>query len=227
MTTPAAFGFSDPAAVPMTAEPVDAPLTAPAAPPALVVPVEQVARRLGLDPATLTEIQVQRITDAVTDATAVVEGELNRPLVPVEVTMRGAQPYLLTAGGLLDRTSWPAVTTIADEVEITSATANADGSFDLALRIGLDGSKHAAIQGFIRAHAVEALRLDPGSGMGQLAVSSVSAEGQSISYEKRSTTDGAAGALPSLRSLRHWKRMSVYQGPSRKGPPWPYGFYRR
>ncbi|MER6153697.1 hypothetical protein [Streptomyces hirsutus] len=52
-------------------------------------------------------------------------------------------------------------------------------------------------------------------------MSSVSAEGQSISYEAESTA-GQAGALPTLDSLARWKRrlFQPLKRPAR--PPWPY-----
>lgn len=193
----------------------------------LLVDPADVARRLHLDPAALTAEQRARIVDAIEDAQADLEAELNRPLVPTVEIREGVWPVMYPVGGTLDRATYPALADIYDDVKILEATANADGTFNLTLQIGLNAAEEAPILRYVRAHAVESLRLDPQSGMGQLAVTSVSAEGQSISYEKRSTQEGAVGSLPSLRSLRRYKRLSVYQAPSRATAPWPYTGVRR
>lgn len=215
MTSPAPLSWSEPEEEQL----LGAALTEPA----FVVTVNDVASKLGLDPATMTAAQRTRIVNALVEAQAVVEAELGRDtLLPRTVTFDGVTPYTLVTTGMLDRLTWPVLEQFYEPVVVTSATARADGLFDLVVQVGIDARTIEPIRTYIRAHAAEEVRLDPASGMGMLAVTSVSAEGQSISYEKRSTTDGAAGALPTLRSLRHWKRMSVYQAPSRVGPPWPY-----
>ncbi len=203
---------------PLAADPTTAILTKAG----MAVPVSDVASRLGKTEAELTPKQRTAIVNAIIDAQAVVEGEIHRPLVPVERAFSAVEPYAYAPGGALDPRSWPVLSTIYDDIVVVSARARVDGTFDLVVRIGLDGSQEEPIRAFIRAHATEAVRLDPGVALGQLAVTSVSVEGQSISYEKRSVQQGAAGALPTLSSLRRYKRLGVYQAPSRVGSRWPY-----
>lgn len=186
----------------------------------LLVSPEYVGRKLGKP--TLTDAERETITDAIVDAQADVEGYLRRPLTSTEVTLTGLYPR---AGHPV--TSWKAWPweDYDDEVTVRSATVQPDGTYTVVLGIGLDAAAIPPIVRYIRAASIETLRADPDSGMGTREVTSLSAEGQSVSYAKRSSTDtGAAGAIPRIDSLRPWRRYStgtVFKPSRPLAAPWP------
>ncbi|MGI5337660.1 hypothetical protein ACQEVS_09815 [Streptomyces sp. CA-181903] len=139
-------------------------------------------------------------------------------MVPTATTLPGISPRWTDA--LEDIETWPVH--IDDTAEVVSYRGNPDGTYDVDLLVGLNGAKEETVVRYVVAHAAESVRQrsDGNTGPGR-RVSSVSAEGQSISYESAPTA-GQAGALPAIDSLNRLRRLT-YQ-PLIRPPraPWPY-----
>ncbi|NGO67896.1 hypothetical protein [Streptomyces boncukensis] len=186
----------------------------------LVGSPEAVADALGVA-LPLTAAQRGRYEQTLRDAQADVVAYLNRPLVPRAVTLRAVSPSGI--GDPEDPCSWP-VDLSDDFVEVTAWRQNPDGTYDVDLLVGLDGAREEKVVRYVVAHAAESIRQRPDQDGGR-RVSSVSAEGQSISYESAPST-GQAGALPTLASLNGLRRLALQRvgGPPRA--PWPYSSSR-
>jgi hypothetical protein len=187
-----------------------------------VATVERVAVHLGVDPASLTALQRARIEEALYASRGKVVEEIGRG----ELVQRA---YVLTAQWpqpgyeLTDWRAWPQVLDLDDHVEVVSATPDLDsGLFVLHLLLGIDAEKEDPIQRFILADAVAALSSDPSAGVGERALRSVSAEGQSITWVDAPTQAGLAGAAPTLASLRKYKRKVWHQPVGSTSRAWPY-----
>jgi len=173
-------------------------VTAPLPP--LIVPVDQVARLAGLDP---TEEQVQfAVEAAIRAATAAAEGYLRRMVVPVQLTQRGVRP--LDSG-------WPLEHPPARIVSVTPETDPTGwetGFFTVVYETGLDGREpqYAAIREWVTAAAQVHPAVRRLSGSAGREVRSVSAEGQSVSYEPIPGASAAPTAgVPPLTSLDFWR----------------------
>jgi hypothetical protein len=177
----------------------------------LVTSPEEVARRLRL-PLPLTTEQREDFTDEIRQAQSDVEGYLARSLVPTLLQLHAVMPRY----GV-------------DVYEVDSCTALGDGTYDVTLRVGLDGAAERPIRRYVAAHASETLRLN--GAYGQRRVTSVSAEGQSVSYETDAKSGSAAavsapakpGELPKISSLDRYKWVPVFSRPKVAAAPWPYG----
>jgi hypothetical protein len=191
----------------------------------LVASVGEVASRLRLG-AGLTDEQTQIILDALQDAQAYLEGELNRPLVPQLVTVQGAE----LQGGWLDMdkaSSYYGLTSrFDDKITILAKRANANGTFDLDLRVGLDGPNTPAIRRFVVLSAVKTIDEDPSTGMARpRQVTSLSAEGQSINYGSAAAAADIGGQVPpavSTLKQRHLKRGVFIRTETAGDAKWPY-----
>ncbi|MFJ5121964.1 hypothetical protein [Kitasatospora sp. NPDC088548] len=183
----------------------------------LVAAPEEVADKLRI-PLPLTETQRDDLRTAIEDAQSDVEAYLARPLIPQLVTLAGARP----APGV-DLTTWKAWAHCGpdDDFTIEGLTVRSDGTYDVQLRVGLDGAAERPIRRYIVAHAAEACRNTPGAD-GDRRVSSLSAEGQSISYDG-APGPGQAGSLPTLLSLDGYRQPPVYVRPRPPIAPWPAG----
>ncbi len=185
--------------------------------PTLLVQPEVVARKLGVRTA-LTADQRETIEDAILDATQTVEGYLQRPLTPRAQTVTGLYPR--PGYALEDWRAWSVE--IDDDYAVATAVAKDDGTYDVTFTVGLDAAQHPDIVRYVRVHAVETVRLDDESGMGKRRVSSMSAEGQSMSWESGRAPSGDAGALPALESLKRHRRLpGAYQAKRPAPAPWP------
>lgn len=184
-------------------------------PDTLLVPVEKVAPWLGLEPATLNDIQTELITDAILDAQSKVTEFLCRPLEPRSETLRGL--YRDEAYPHTDVRAWPEAETVLDDrLKVASYAVNADNAqrFDVTFDVGLDVETDPeldAIRRFIRQDAVAGLQGAAALVVLGIAreVTSVSAEGQSVSYAKKPSSPDAAGGQMTVGSLRRWKRYAV------------------
>ncbi|MEV7512076.1 hypothetical protein AB0O57_29380 [Streptomyces sp. NPDC091201] len=188
----------------------------------LITSPESVADELGV-PLPLTAAQRTVLQNAVRKAQADVTSYLGRPLVPRATTLRAVTPRWSDA--LDDPDSWP----LPDQDDITEVAAYrqlADGTYDVDFLIGLNGATEEPIVRYVTSHAAESERQRPGGlGADGRRVSSVSAEGQAISYET-SPAAGQPGALPALETLSSLRRL-VYRPLSRTPrPPWPYSSTR-
>lgn len=171
----------------------------------------------------LSDEQRETLEVAIEDAQADVEGYLNRPLAEPRHEVAQRRYPVFGAQDLRDYRSWPGLIDLYDDrVKVESWTDNGDGSYDVKVLVGLDGAAERPIVRYVVAHAAESVRTDPSSGMGKRRVTSVSAEGQSVSYEKGAAAEGSAGALPTLKSLARYRRLSAFSRPSGATPPWPY-----
>lgn len=188
----------------------------------LVASPEAVADALGV-PLPITAEQRSALETAIRNAQADVVGYLNRPVVPKAITLRAVTPFF--TGDLDDADSWP-LPDQDDTVRVIAYRPHADGTYDVDFLVGLNGATEETIVRYVTAHAAESERQRPGGvGNSGRRVSSVSAEGQSISYEA-APTEGQAGALPALATLNRLRRR-LYQPLNRPPrPPWPYSSSR-
>lgn len=184
--------------------------------------LEDVGVRCGLT-LPLTEDQAVSIANAIEDATADVEAFLNRPLTVTSRTLAGIYPVF--GADPDDWRAWPQFNIYDDRVTVVSWTANVDGTFDVTANIGLDGATEPSIVRAITESARIALLIDPNSGIGRRRIASVSAEGQSISYERIGSTRGGdpMGAAPTFDRLARFRRHAAYQSTRVDSTPWPYG----
>lgn len=184
--------------------------------PDLVASPEDVAVRLRV-PLPVTPVQRQVLLDAVGAAQGDVEAYLGRALVSRVEVIESAYPAM---GGLLgDAGTWP-VARYDDTVTVVGFEPWPDGAYTVTVRVGLDGRGTRAVHQFVVAHAGEAVRREA-TGMGQRTVTSLSAEGQSVSYDKGSVAEGAAGSLPNMKTLARYRRLSVFQRARASEPLWP------
>lgn len=206
-----------PAAIDRTAY-VDLPLDS-----GLVASPEAVADELGV-PLPLTAPQRTTLQNAVRKAQADVTSYLGRTLIPRATTLRAVTPRWM-ADALDDPDSWP-LPDPDDIVEVAAYRHLGDGTYDVDFLIGLNGAAEEPIVRYVTSHAAESERQRPGGiGADGRRVSSVSAEGQSVSYET-SPAAGQPGALPAIETLSSLRRL-VYRPLSRPArAPWPYSSTR-
>lgn len=191
----------------------------------LLASPEQLADELGV-PLPLSPAQREAFRDRISKAQEDVAGHLRRPLVPTPKTLRGVTPMPFEP--LDQATAWP-VPDVDDIVTVVSYTQETDGTYTVRLLVGLDAAAEKPIVNFVLAHAAERIRNSPGSeptAGGGRRITSVSAEGQSVSYET-APVPGQAGALPTLDSLNHYRKLMWRPLPTASAAPWPYGGSRR
>lgn len=193
-----------------------------------VISAESVAARLGL-PVPLDPAVQARITEAIEDAEAKVVGELHRPIVAYEDTVPDLEPSYTDTYGLGDWHVWPQVRDRYDDVYVVKgyvpAASGDPDLYDVTFTVGLDVANDPAlapIRQFIKQDAIGTLRADDTFKAVARQVTSVSAEGQSVSYATGAGAVDAAGGGLTLHSLRRWKRRAVYQRNARPLAPWPY-----
>lgn len=191
----------------------------------LLASAEQIADKLKI-PLPLTAQQREEFRDAITDAQSDVAGYLMQPLIPQPRTLTAVYP--LYGYDLYDPRAWP-LRSVDDVVTVTGYSEKEDGTYDVQLLLGLNAAAEPPIVRYVIAHAVEALRNDPAgspdAGAGR-RVTSLSAEGQSVSYDS-APTEGQAGALPTLASLAGYRKRVYRPIPVVPAAPWPYGRGRR
>ncbi|WP_328491169.1 hypothetical protein [Streptomyces zaomyceticus] len=187
----------------------------------LVTSPEAVAKELGAA-LPLTAEQRDDLLTAIRKAQADVVGYLGQPVVPQLVTRAGLTPRW--GDQLEDVDEWPFTTD--DLVQVAAYRERQDGTYDVDFLVGLDGVAVEPVVRYVTTHAAETERNRPGGvGAQGRRTSSVSAEGQSISYEAAPTA-GQAGALPTLDSLSRWKRRLFQPLNQPARPPWPYSSSR-
>ncbi|MGX1907618.1 hypothetical protein ACWIID_01950 [Streptomyces phaeochromogenes] len=189
----------------------------------LVTSPEAVAKELGV-PLPLSAEQRDDLLTAIRKAQADVVSYLGQPVIPLLATRPALTPYWRAHEDLNQADSWPFES--EDQVQVSAYRDRGDGTYDVDFLVGLDGASVDPIVRYVTTHAAESERLRPG-GVGSQGrrVSSVSAEGQSISYES-APVEGQAGALPALNGLSRWKRR-LFQPLNRPArPPWPYSSSR-
>lgn len=183
----------------------------------LVTSPEAVAKELG-QALPLTAEQRDDLITAIRKAQADVVGYLGQPIIPRLVTCTGLTPR--RNDQLEDLNTWTFDTD--DRAHVAAHRDRQDGTYDVDFAVGLDGTTIEPIVRYVTAHAAESERNRPaGVGAQTRRVSSVSAEGQAISYEATPTA-GQAGAPPLLDSLSRWKRRLFQPLNQPARAPWPY-----
>lgn len=199
----------------------------------LAVDPDALARRLGIATPVVDPPLRQRLLDAIADAQADVEGYLGRVVTPIQVTDTGRYEY--ADGWRLSQHPVVEIVSVTPETGPSGPT----GSFTVVYLAGLDAANDPQLTPIRRyilaqaseADAVRALMPDPQLGR---RVTSLSAEGQSVSYEAGNRGGGTsletahAGDSPALASLDRWKLAGRrVSSPSwqrwRNGPFAPYG----
>ncbi|MET8006165.1 hypothetical protein [Nonomuraea glycinis] len=184
----------------------------------LVVTPERVAVRAGL-PLPLSEEQRLVVAEAIGDGFGEVAAYLGRPPLPEEIEEAGVLPD--------GRGGWELVHGPADEV--LSAVAETDaggdltGRYTVTYRAGLDPASNSvygrALARYVAAAAAASpmvRRVVQQAEPDARLVKQANVEGQGITWEDSGGGEagsGAAGAPPTLDSLKRWKRRSVYQEP--------------
>lgn len=195
-----------------------------------IATIGEVCTRLQVVEADLTDPQRDAIRAALWDAAADVEDALYRPIIPTDKAFTGVTPF--PGFALDDWHAWPPAYDFDDEVRVKSRAVQSDGTYNITLSVGLDGPNTAGVRRFVIAAATNVIRESPDVALGNRQVTSLSADGQSVSYAQ-STTAAAGGdstrgpgAAPTIEALKraHMRRSSgVYARREGSQPPWPYG----
>lgn len=188
----------------------------------LLASAEEIADKLGVS-LPLTAAQREKYRDAIAEAQKDIVGYLGRPLVPHPESLLSVTP--LYGYAFTDSRAWP-VQGLDDVASVVSYADNLDGTYDVRLLVGLDGAAEEPITRYVVAHATEGIRNSPETAGGERRVTSVSAEGQSISYDSAPAA-GQAGALPTLDSLSGYRKRLYRPIAVTPATPWPYGRGRR
>ncbi|WP_433860151.1 hypothetical protein [Streptomyces kronopolitis] len=191
---------------------------------ALIASAEDIASELGVS-LPITAAQREEYRDAIAKAQADVEAYLGRPLIPQPRTLLEVTP--LFGYDLDDPQAWP-IQHFDDVTTVISHVANLDDrdTYTVQLLVGLDAAVEDPIRAYVVAHASERIRNSPSSAEGERRVTSVSAEGQSISYDSAPVA-GQPGALPTLDSLSGYRKRLYRPIAVTPAAPWPYGRGRR
>lgn len=96
--------------------------------------------------------------------------------------------------------------------------------FDVTFEVGLslEWPETQPIRDFLVADAVESLYGDTLFPDVAREITSLSGDGQSVSYAKRPATPDAAGGQLSIGTLARFKRYNVGVSPTPARAPWPY-----
>jgi hypothetical protein len=202
--------------------------------PPLVVPVDQVARRAGLD-ADNADVQWQ-VEQAIRAATADVEAYLRRPVTVRQYVLRHVPPVPARAQGLqvpAPDTGWqlPVQPVVSVDNVVAEYTSDqyATGLFTVTYTAGLDAVADPDLEPIRRRVAAAALA-DPQLARyvvqvpGARLPRTVSTEGQSITYEARPAVPEAPGGVPPLTTLERWQNRVVYTRQDAPGNPHPGGW---
>lgn len=193
----------------------------------LVVSPEAVGVELGLG-LPLTAAQRSTLTTQIRASQGRVRAYLNRPLIPERRTFTNHVPD--TRYDTLTTRAWPGILEEADDrFEVLSATESS-GVWTVVALVGLDcvdADETQIVRDFITADAADRARTTPELGLGERVVTSVSADGQSVSYERRAQAPAGGiggartGAPMTLQEMQRFRRRTVYTSP-RVAPRFPY-----
>ncbi|WP_431959447.1 hypothetical protein [Actinacidiphila sp. bgisy160] len=183
----------------------------------LVTSPEEVAVRLDIK-LPLSAEQRDRFAQAIEDAQGDVRNYLGRDLAVGYATYPGVSPNWAAARRIDDWRTWRHLV-VGDDFDVVAVVDRGHGLYDVTVRTGLEPEAETAVRRYVTAHAGEALRSRGSDGTRR--TTSVSAEGQSVSYEATPTT-GQPGSLPSLEDLAPYRAMPVGSPPRIHRMPWPY-----
>lgn len=199
----------------------------------LVVSPETIAVKAGIS-LPLSAEDRDTLTEAILDAQADVEGYLGRPVVPITYVETGRYPGA-DGWDLVEHGDDPVVTVISAIPETDAETTQPTGYYTVTYTAGLDARREEVlrpIRRYITAHAMnspEITRLWVTAG-GRGQVKTVSAEGQSITFESATLGGGGnagsgnPGALPTLSSLDRWRLAGRRVHVARtRTTVWPFG----
>lgn len=187
----------------------------------LIVAVDVVARRFNKEASALSELERELIEDYIVDGADAVEAEIGRSPFARSVTLARRHPVSLRYP-LDDARAWDLYDVLGDTYRVVTATPDEQGSYTLDVLVGLDGPNERPIVRFVTAHAEASVRKNPSlKHLYTRKVTSVSAEGQSLSYGDDTPGKQEAGAGPDLSTLRRYKRVAVHKVAGRMDPPWP------
>jgi hypothetical protein len=200
----------------------------------LPVTPEELADRLGI---ASSEHSHKRVLEgAIRDAMADVEAYLGRVIVPTEFTETGR--YDVGTGWNLTPQDHPVRSIVSVVAETVGDPPVPTGYFTVTYLAGIDCTepKYRPILRYITAHAMNdpaVVRLWEQFSSGARTITSVSAEGQSVTYGAASlggggaAGSGAPGALPTKASLDRWRvagrRAFVRRTHGSDLDAWPYG----
>ncbi|GAA4209336.1 hypothetical protein GCM10022252_75680 [Streptosporangium oxazolinicum] len=183
-----------------------------------VVEPEDVADLAGI-PLPLDQPARTVLERAIAKALAAVTAYLGRPAVPATFTQSGAR----SLDGVWQLDYGPVISITSATPETDPLSGQETGAYTVVYTAGKDPAADpvyaAALAEYVTAHAAAAsptVRLADEAGVARRAKSlSVSGDTQSITYadEPASSADGAAGAPPTLTTLKRWKRRGVHQQP--------------
>lgn len=200
-------------------------------PPPLVVTVAELARRLEV---TLDDTTRPVLEDAIRDTQDDVEAYLGRVITPAQFVEEHLYPW---PGGW-DLEHHPVVDVLS-AVEETDDDGNPTGLFTVTYLAGLDARADRELRPILRYVRAHAMSLPPVVRLWRATnpddartVTSLSVEGQSVSYANTTPTgggqpgpgSGAPGAAPTLTSLDRWRVAGrrVFQRRTPPRGPWPY-----
>lgn len=195
----------------------------------LYVPAEDVLDEVGIDPETATPAQIrvaQRKIEAAQNKVLLFLGrESFAPTVDIRRGLYWDNLYPET-----DLQAWPETArTFPDRVRYVSHVANTEepDTFDVTFHVGLDLAGDpglAPIKEFIIGEAAEGLYGHSTFPTLARRVSSVSAQGQSVSFEKRASSPDEIGGQLTIATLARFKKRAVGQAPGGVLAPWPLGY---
>lgn len=209
-------------------------MTEPASEPRpLVVPAEEVARRIGVPTDPLADADLTAITDALYDAQDDIEGYLGRPITPVTVTESGLYPH---PDGWVLREA-PVVAVVAATPD-TDSLGGLTGTYTVTYTAGLNAAadeKYRTIRREVLATVLEhpaVIRLWRAAlpTTDTRRIRSAAVEGQSVTYDFLTPT-GAEGKpedqAARRKRLDRWRlagrRVFERTGtPQRQRPAWEW-----
>jgi hypothetical protein len=196
--------------------------------PVLIVAVDNVARRLGLELPLSTDNE-WLVTQAIIDAQAAVEGYLGRGLTPATYTETGLWPPADGASWCL--TNGPVVSIVSATVDVDTG-GHPTGIYTVVYTAGIDAANDPAllpIRQYVTAAAVNSpvvlnlWRADqPNQGR---TIRNLSTEGQSVGYADATPLGvakaGEPGSLPNIATLDRWKLAGRRVFQRQGGWGWP------
>ncbi|HEY1177012.1 MAG TPA: hypothetical protein VGF17_12715 [Phytomonospora sp.] len=194
--------------------------------PLLLVSVTEVAEWLDIPVPSLDNRQTNILTRSITSAQNKVAAHLNRRLVAENHTL--TELYWDSRYEQTDTRAWPEAAPYFtdDYTPVTAVTSATDpAAYDVTFKVGLDVAGDpdcGIILDFILQDTLEALINSPFIAEVRRQIKSVSAEGQSVTYEARPTTPAAAGGALTLDSLIRFRRYAVGHGAATDQRPFPY-----
>ncbi|WP_433513738.1 hypothetical protein ACQP2T_61015 [Nonomuraea sp. CA-143628] len=184
----------------------------------LVVAPEKVAVRAGLT-LPLSEEQRETVAGAISDAFGDVAAYLGKPPLPVTLVQRGARGD--GRGGW--RLAYDPVIEVLSAVAETGVDDELTGLYTITYRAGLDPIANPVygkalgryVSAAAAAHPMVRRAVQTDAPQTRL-IKQANVEGQGVTFEDTSggaAGSGAAGAPPTLDSLKRWRRRGVNQQP--------------